>query len=137
MKKKAIEKIPYLKLPENVKKGAKYVGTTAVKVVGHEKHLFLEVYRNKKASREIPLVRIVLTKKDFGSYFPEQEECRQHRDHSRAITDRRQPLNRRHSATPHPYIRRLAEAGSSRDQMLTMRTVVLFQHILTIDKQEV
>lgn len=74
MKKKAIEKIPYLKLPENVKKGAKYVGTTAVKVVGHEKHLFLEVYRNKKASREIPLVRIVLTKKDFGSYFPEQEE---------------------------------------------------------------
>ena len=74
MKKKAIEKIPYLKLPENVKKGAKYVGTTDVKVVGHEKHLFLEVYRNKKASREIPLVRIVLTKKDFGSYFPEQEE---------------------------------------------------------------
>ena len=74
MKKKAIEKIPYLKLPENVKKGAKYVGTTAVKVVGHEKHLFLEVYRNEKESREIPLVRIVLTKKDFGSYFPEQEE---------------------------------------------------------------
>lgn len=74
MKKKTIEKIPYLKLPENVKKGAKYVGTTAVKVVGHEKHLFLEVYRNKKESREIPLVRIVLTKKDFGSYFPEQEE---------------------------------------------------------------
>lgn len=74
MKKKTIEKIPYLKLPENVKKGAKYVGTTAVKVVGHEKHLFLEVYRNEKESREIPLVRIVLTKKDFGSYFPEQEE---------------------------------------------------------------
>ena len=74
MKMKTIEKIPYLKLPENVKKGAKYVGTTAVKVVGHEKHLFLEVYRNKKASREIPLVRIVLTKKDFGSYLPEQDE---------------------------------------------------------------
>lgn len=74
MKKKTIEKIPYLKLPENVKKGAKYVGTTAVKVVGHEKHLFLEVYRNEKESREIPLVRIVLTKKDFSSYFPEQEE---------------------------------------------------------------
>ena len=73
MKKKTIEKIPYLKLPENVKKGAKYVGTTAVKVVGHEKHLFLEVYRNKKASREIPLVRIVLTKKDFGSYFPSRK----------------------------------------------------------------
>lgn len=75
MKKKAIEKIPYLKLPAGIiKKGAKYIGVTAIRVVGHEKHLFLEVYRNKKASREIPLVRIVLTKKDFGSYFPEKEK---------------------------------------------------------------
>ena len=75
MKKKAIEKILYLKLPAGIiKKGAKYIGVTAIRVVGHEKHLFLEVYRNKKASREIPLVRIVLTKKDFGSYFPEKEK---------------------------------------------------------------
>lgn len=75
MKKKAIEQIPYLKLPAGIiKKGTKYIGVTAIRVVGHEKHLFLEVYRNKKASREIPLVRIVLTKKDFGSYFPEQEK---------------------------------------------------------------
>ena len=75
MKKKTIEKIPYLKLPAGIiKKGAKYIGVTAIKVVGHEKHFFLEVYRNKKASGEIPLVRIVLTKKDFGSYFPEREE---------------------------------------------------------------
>lgn len=72
MKKKAIEKIPYLGLKEiSRKKDVKYIGVTAVKVVGHEKHLFLEVYQNKKKSKEIPVVRIVLTKKDFGTYWPE------------------------------------------------------------------
>ena len=49
MKKKTIEKIPYLKLPSVIcKKDVKYVGVTAVKVIGHEKHLFLEVYQNKE-----------------------------------------------------------------------------------------
>lgn len=58
MKKKTIEKIPYLKLPSVIcKKDVKYVGVTAVKVIGHEKHLFLEVYQNKKTSMETPLVR--------------------------------------------------------------------------------
>lgn len=72
MKKKAIEKIPYLGLKKiSRKKDAKYVGMTAVKIVGHEKHLFLEVYRNQKESQDTPLVRIVLTKKDFGTYWPE------------------------------------------------------------------
>ena len=75
MKKKAIEKIPYLKLPAvNTEKGVKYVGVTAVKIIDHEKHLFLEVYRNKEKTREIPLVRIVCTKKDFASYIPEKEQ---------------------------------------------------------------
>ena len=74
MKKKAIEKIPYLKLSSVIcKKDVKYVGVTAVKVIGHEKHLFLEVYQNKKTSMETPLVRIVVTKKDFGTYFPKDE----------------------------------------------------------------
>ena len=75
MKKKAIEKIPYLILPA-VKQGknTKYVGVTAVKIIDHEKHLFLEVYRNKKNSRNVPVVRIVLTKKDFGTYFPKKEK---------------------------------------------------------------
>ena len=46
MKKKAIEKIPYFGLEETSrKKAVKYIGVTAVKIVGHEKHLFLEVYR--------------------------------------------------------------------------------------------
>lgn len=72
MKKKAIEKIPYFTL-KNVsrKKNVKYVGVTGIKVISHEKHLFLEVYKNSKDTREIPIVRIVLTKKDFGTYFPE------------------------------------------------------------------
>lgn len=75
MKKKAIEKIPYFGLRKTSrKKDVKYIGVTAVKIVGYEKHLFLEVYRNKKESKEMPMVRIVLTKKDFGTYWPEKEE---------------------------------------------------------------
>lgn len=75
MKKKAIEKIPYFGLRKTSrKKDVKYIGVTEVKIVGHEKHLFLEVYRNKKESKEMPMVRIVLTKKDFGTYWPEKEE---------------------------------------------------------------
>lgn len=75
MKKKAIEKIPYFGLKKiSRKKHAKYIGVTAVKIVGHEKHLFLEVYRNQKETKETPLVRIVLTKKDFGTYWPKSGE---------------------------------------------------------------
>lgn len=71
MKKKAIEKIPYLTLPKvNRKKEVKYVGVTAVKNVGHERHFFLEVYRNIKEAKAVPIVRIVITKKDFGTYWP-------------------------------------------------------------------
>ena len=72
MKKKAIEKIPYLTLPKvSRKKDVKYIGVTAVKNVGHERHFFLEVYRNMKEAKAVPVVRIVLTKKDFGTYRPE------------------------------------------------------------------
>lgn len=75
MKKKAIEKIPYFGLEKvSRKKQAKYIGVTGIKIVGHEKHLFLEVYRNQKESKDTPLVRIVLTKKDFGTYRPETGE---------------------------------------------------------------
>ncbi len=75
MKKKAIEKIPYLTLPEvSKKKKVRYIGVTAVKIIDHEKHLFLEVYRNRKTGKDVPVVRVVLTKKDFGNYFPETGE---------------------------------------------------------------
>lgn len=74
MKKKAIEKIPYLGLKQ-VSSGqdVKYIGVTALKIVGHEKHLLLEVYRNEKESMNIPVVRIALTKKDFGIYYPDKD----------------------------------------------------------------
>lgn len=75
MKKKTIEKIPYLGLKKvSRKREVKYIGVTAIKIVGHEKHLFVEVYKNEKDSKKIPEVRIVLTKKDFGTYFPESGE---------------------------------------------------------------
>lgn len=75
MKKKAIEKIPYLTLPEvSKRKDVKYIGVTAFVNVAHERHLFLEVYRNSRNAMDVPLVRIVLTKKDFGNYFPEKAE---------------------------------------------------------------
>ena len=71
MKKKAIEKIPYLTLKKTSrKKDVKYIGVTAVKNIDHERHLLIEVYRNEKAAKEVPVVRIVLTKKDFGTYIP-------------------------------------------------------------------
>ncbi len=74
MKKKAIEKIPYLGLKKiSRKQDVKYIGVTAVKTVGHEKHLFLEMYRNEKESMDIPVVRIALTKKDFGTYYPDKD----------------------------------------------------------------
>lgn len=72
MKKKAIEKIPYLTLPKvSRKEMVKYIGVTALKVIAHECHLFLEVYRNDKAYKNVPVARIVLNKKDFGTFFPE------------------------------------------------------------------
>lgn len=75
MKKKTIEKIPYLTLPKTKKK-AKYIGITAFKNIAHEQHLFLEVYKNGE-NREVPVARIVVTKKDFGTYFPKSNEWSQ------------------------------------------------------------
>lgn len=74
MKKKAIERIPYIGLKKNIRpKTVKYIGITVIRIVGHEKHLFLEVYRNAKNQAE-PVVRVVLNKKEFGTYIPEAGE---------------------------------------------------------------
>ena len=74
MKKKAIERISYIGLKKNIRpKSVKYIGITAIRIVGHEKHLFLEVYRNAKNQAE-PVVRVVLNKKEFGTYIPETGE---------------------------------------------------------------
>lgn len=75
MRKKEIERIPYLGLKKiSRKKDVKYIGVTTVKNVGNKKHLFLEVYKNKKESKMVPVVRIILTKKEFWNYFPETEQ---------------------------------------------------------------
>lgn len=74
MKKKAIEKIPYLTVAKaSSKKTVKYIGVTAWKNIGGERHIFLEVYRNSKKSLQVPVVRYVATKKDWGVYFPEND----------------------------------------------------------------
>lgn len=69
MKKKAIEKIPYLRVKEQ--KGI-YTAVTAYKNIAHERHLFAEIY--KQDANDVPVVRIVLTKKDFGTFFPDTGE---------------------------------------------------------------
>lgn len=72
MKKKTIEKIPFLGLPEtNQNADVKYIGVTKLKNIAHERHLFLEIYRNDEEAKGVPVARIVFTKKDFGTYFPE------------------------------------------------------------------
>lgn len=71
MKKKAIEKIPFLKLPAvSRKRAVRYVAVTDTRKIAEEMHLFVEVYRNRKDSMDIPVVRIALTGKDFGTFFP-------------------------------------------------------------------
>ena len=75
MRKKEIEKIPYLGLKKiSRKKDVKYIGVTTVKIVGNKEHLFLEVYKNEEESKRMPVVRIILTKKEFWNYFPETEQ---------------------------------------------------------------
>ena len=70
MKKKVIEQIPYLQLAKvSRKKEVEYIAVTAIQEIGGEDHLIAEVYRNKKECREIPVVRIVITSKDFGTFL--------------------------------------------------------------------
>jgi len=75
MKEKAIEKIPFLTLPKTSrKKNVWYIGVTAWRNIGGEQHLFLEVYRNEKSRKQIPVVRYVAAKKDWGVYLPEEQK---------------------------------------------------------------
>ncbi len=72
MKRKSIEKIPYMGL-RKVKRGkaVEYVAVTGTYEIGGKDHLFIEVYRNSRKCKTVPKVRIVLTKNDFGTFFPE------------------------------------------------------------------
>ena len=56
MKKKIIERIPYLQLAKvSRKKEVEYIAVSAIQEIGGEDHLIVEVYRNKKECREIPV----------------------------------------------------------------------------------
>lgn len=70
MKKKAIEAVPYLTLPKVKYTKAQYVAVTADEDIAGEKHLFIEVYRNRRQDRETPVVRIVMNHREYGNYFP-------------------------------------------------------------------
>lgn len=71
MKKKIIEGIEFLKLPKlSRKKEVEFIARTAIRQVADEMHFFLEVYRNEKACKDVPVVRIVVNKKDFGTFWP-------------------------------------------------------------------
>ncbi|MCM1190648.1 MAG: PcfJ domain-containing protein [bacterium] len=72
MKRKTIEKVPYLTLPRVVRKErAEYAARTALQEIGGEEHLLVEIYRNRKECRKVPTARIAITRKDFGTFFPE------------------------------------------------------------------
>lgn len=73
MRKKEIEKIPYLTLPQrNESKKVKYIGRTVLKDIGGKCHIMLEVYENEKDSRNVPVIRYVASKTEWGVYFPDK-----------------------------------------------------------------
>lgn len=70
-----IEKIPFLELPKiSRKKEVKYIGVTAIQKLDGEEHFILEVYKNDKEFLKIPLVRIVVSEKDYGNYWPDDKK---------------------------------------------------------------
>lgn len=72
MKKKEIEKIPFLTVPATVRsKTVKYIAVTVCREIGGKEHIFLEVYRNRRQNLKVPAVRYVATENDWGVYFPE------------------------------------------------------------------
>ena len=70
MKTKQIEKVPYLGA-KKTGKGFQYVAVAAVKIIAKEKHLIVEVYKNKKEDLEAPVIRIALNKTGWSNYIPE------------------------------------------------------------------
>lgn len=70
MKKKEIEKIPFA---GGTKAEKRYLNTISafIQEIKEERHLFVEVYENRKGKRQIPWIRMVFTEKDWGFYYPE------------------------------------------------------------------
>lgn len=71
MKKKQIEAVPYITLPEvSGGKGVMYVGMTAWKNIGHVRHIILEVYRNSPEGLSVPVIRYAASREEWGVFEP-------------------------------------------------------------------
>lgn len=91
MKKKAIEKVPYLTGEKCSKSSMKFVAAVEIKDIDHEQHLLLEIYENKKKSLGVPVVRFAYTKSDWGNYDPKKGKWSASsisNDYNRAIWNR-------------------------------------------------
>ena len=75
MKKKAIERIPYIGLKKNIRpKSVKYIGITAIRIVGHEKQqLFYYMDIVNKRIAELPEEEktVQVNKKNKKNYMKE------------------------------------------------------------------
>lgn len=70
MKRKMIERIPYITVKNEPEEEAAYIMAAGVREAGGEDHIFLELYRTG-GSMETPEVRYAATKRDWGIYWPE------------------------------------------------------------------
>lgn len=69
MKKKQIEKLPYITLTKvSKRKDVRYIAVTEIKEIGGEGHLLLEVYR--KDHMDVPVIRYVTTERDWAVFRP-------------------------------------------------------------------
>lgn len=72
MKKKKIETIPFLELEEgSSEKGILFIGKTICLTIDDVEHIFLEIYKNQEEGKRIPVLRYVMTHKEWGMYDPE------------------------------------------------------------------
>lgn len=69
MKKKQIEKLPYITLTKvSKRKDVRYIAVTEIKEIGGKGHLLLEVYR--KDHMDVPVIRYVATERDWAVFRP-------------------------------------------------------------------
>ncbi len=74
MKKKAVEKTAYLTPEKCSVRGIKFVAAAGVRVIRGEKHLILDIYKNRKDCLDVPVMRFAYTKKEWGHYRPEERK---------------------------------------------------------------
>lgn len=76
MRKKEIEKIPYMTVEKGEKK-YKYIACAQIQEIKGEEHLFVEVFRNTKEEIELPKLRMVFTKNDWCMHYKQEKRWSQ------------------------------------------------------------